>query len=166
MKKLKYLILTLVSALCLCTAFSGCSDVNASYVENSFTITHVYDYSSINQIGVDYKLKIDVQKTGMYKVDYVIYQGYSQNNVLSQKDVSDTISSNGGEYTISSYVTLETSYSTQNIYIKDITITQIGDETGYNAYAIGFGVTGAVILGGLIALFVCDKKGLLKKKDK
>lgn len=166
MKKFKYLILTLVSALCLCTAFSGCSDVNASYVENSFTITHTYYYINIEKLDVDYEFKIDVKKAGRYKIDYVIYQGYSENNVLSQKDVSDTISSNGGEYTLSSFVTLETSYSTRNVYIKDITITQIGDETGYNAYAIGFGVTGAVILGGLIALFVCDKKGLLKKKDK
>ena len=107
MKKIKYYIIAILCVFCLCLTFSGCT-TNASYVEDSFTIKSMHYDTYYNELYVSFEFKIAVPKTGRYRVDYVIYQGYSENTIIAEGNEYNTLTVNEGEHSISSYIYLKT----------------------------------------------------------
>lgn len=139
----------------------------SNYVEGSLKVSDCTYSSSSNRLTVYGSFDVKLPKTGEYKISYVLVQTNAKGEPTgAEKKCSATITTNKKEYTVEFLSRIDTMSNSTNVNIKDVTAKLVGDETGHDAYAIGFGVTGAVLLGGLITVFVLDKLGKFKKNKK
>ncbi|MBD5584322.1 MAG: hypothetical protein HDQ88_04515 [Clostridia bacterium] len=137
----------------------------SAYVDGSLMITSSR-YSS-NELYVSGLFDVKLPKAGTYKISYVIAQTNTNGTLTGAEEERFTdIVASKTEYTIRFSAYIKTSVNSTNIKIKDVTVKFIGDETGHDAYAIGFGVTGGVLFAGLITVFVLDKLGIFNKTKK
>lgn len=159
MKKLKFLFIAIICCVCLCFAFAGCT---GKYVYNS------YDYTALPSSDywyrIEYSFEIGVTSDGDISVDYVLTYTTKDGREMKSKStetfkdckkgetktVSNSFSISSSGYDADSDITL----SITKIYPANYDDKSVG-------YAIGFGVAGGLILGGVIALFVALKS---KKK--
>lgn len=172
MKKIKLFMTVVLLAFCLCFAFTGCGS-DGNLVEGSYKCNYVQSSSSY----IEYSFKVKVNHDGDYnvKVTLDLYgqdgnvadHGTKNFNLTDCKaneyySLSDLIYTGGVKYskiTLSSVeVTLKNKADDQSgkLESSEKTSAKIG-------YAIGFGILGELLLGGLVAVFVLDKLGLLKK---
>ncbi len=165
MKKFKVLIITIICALCLCFAFAGCS--NGSYVKESFEC-RISDYtSSEDYVVCSFAVKIKDDKD--YKADYVITVK-SKNGKITRKYgyTSNLKEPVDGKVTVTrSFYVYPITYGDEG-YIVELASVRVYPDNGEDksvGYAIGFGVTGGVILCGVAVYFIVDKLVLSKKKD-
>lgn len=165
MKKFKVLIITIICALCLCFAFAGCS--SGSFVKDSFECL-ISDYtSSEDHVMCSFAVKIKDDKD--YKVDYVITVK-SKNGKITRKYgyTSNLKEPVDGTVTVTrSFYVYPIIYGDEG-YIVELASVRVYPDNGEDksvGYAIGFGVTGGVILCGVAVYFIVDKLVLSKKKD-
>lgn len=166
MKKIKLFITVVLCAFCLCFAFAGCA-ADGAYIEGSFKVSHTY-YSSYSQkLTVDAEFEVKLEQAGEYTVEYELCQISSYGNVFARKACSNTITksaeTNKTEFTVSVYESITTSNTSETVKIENVKITLAEAKPDYYGYAIGFGLVGALLLGGLVAVFVLDKLGKLNE---
>ena len=165
MKKLKVLFVAIICAVCLCFALAGCSD--GSYVKESFICEISEVDSSKDEIETSFAVKIKDDKD--YKADYVITVK-SKNGKITRKYgyTSNLKEPVDGKVTVTrSFYVYPITYGDEG-YIVELASLRVYPDNGEDksvGYAIGFGVTGGVILCGVAVYFIVDKLVLSKKKD-
>lgn len=166
MKKIKLFLITVVCALCLCFAFAGCA-TGGSYIENSFTINSATYYSYDKELHVSGSFDVKLNKAGEYTVEYELCQTDTKGKVIARETFSTTLTksaeTNKTEFTVNLYKDIPTSNTSTNVKIENVKVTLVDAKPDYYGYAVGFGLVGAMLLGGLVAVFVLDKLGKLDK---
>ena len=167
MKKIKLFFITAICALCLCFALAGCANGDGTYVKDSFTTDTVHYLSSYKELSVSGSFEVRLNKAGEYTVEYDLCQTNANGTVVARATFSDTITKSTGtdktEFTVSFYHTISTSITNTTVKIDSVKITLVDAKPDYQGYAIGFGLVGGLLLGGLVAVFVLDKLGKLDK---
>ena len=165
MKKFKVLIITIICALCLCFAFAGCS--SGSFVKDSFECV-ISDYSSSeDKVVCSFEVKIKDNKD--YDADYVITKKSKDGKITEKFGYNISLSKPvDGKVTVTrSFYVYPIIYGDEG-YIVELASVRVYPDNGEDksvGYAIGFGVTGGVILCGVAVYFIVDKLVLSKKKD-
>lgn len=174
-RRISVVIAVLVCILSLFTAcLSGCKkSVGASYKKGSFNVIDFYynDYSKSQY--VNYEMLFKVKEEAEYDVEMTVC-GREGKSRLWETTVFFHFSSEVNDechYTGYFFATVDEGAS--EFTVKKITITKVNDgnegsdsegEAPYYAITIALGIFAALLLGGLIALFVLDKKGILNGK--
>ena len=165
MKKFKLFIISVISALCLCFAFTGCAEKGAEYSEDSFNYNVKYNADFVYYY-VDYSFVVDIHKDGEYTVyHYLTAKDVDGNELKSTEDTysfrttKNKVSVNN--QSVRFYAYKEIDEDSVSLHVK---IYAVDEKRDFTDYAIGFGVVGAVFTIGLVVLFVLDKKGIIGKK--
>lgn len=161
MKKIKFFATVIACVVCLCVALTGCSGLG-SYVYGSFNYKTALDGSYYD---INYNFSVDVAQEGDIEVDYVILikdtDGKETYRYTATKTFTDCKANTTKK--ISARLTLDKEYFAEDysVAIKDVKVYNSEDDSTLG-YAIGFGVTGGLMLCAAIAAFaVCkikDKK--------
>ena len=166
MKKIKLFLITAVCALCLCFAFAGCA-TGGDYIKDSFPINYAEYYSYSQTLHVSGSFDVKLNKAGEYTVEYDICQTDTNGKVIARETYSTAITKSAEtdktEFTVSVIENIPTSNTSTNVKLENVKVTLNSATPDYYGYAIGFGLVGALLLGGLVAVFVLDKLGKLNK---
>jgi len=153
----------------MCITAIGCAKGEGKYVDGSFGYNNLVIYEYSEALSVNISFEVELSAKGKYEIDYVVLLiSRLTGEVLNEERVHNNITTNEKieEIHNSLYMNVKCTASAADFDIKDIKIKYVGDETGYEKYAIGFGVTGAVLVVGLVGLFILNKTGVLGKKKK
>lgn len=165
MKKIKILIVAIVCALCLCFSFAGCSE--GTYVMGSFDCK-ISKYSAYED-KVQYSFDVNFNSDETYKADYIITVKSKDGKII--RKYGNTVSlgkPTDGQVTVSDTMRISRSTYGDGGYVVELTSLKVypsNYEDKSIGYAIGFGVTGGLILCGITAYFIVDKLVLSKKKE-
>ncbi len=169
-KSIIFFMLTLCCIICLSCILTGCSSNNVEFVKQSFKVDSIDYYDILNQISVTVKFDIKSSVTCGFNVKYVIaVKNSSTGKVALTKELKENGTIDGGTTkTLSKYVSFGISdYSSiqslmdnatielQSIEVENASSNGISEE--YDTYAIGFGVTAALLYVALLVFFVIDK---------
>lgn len=168
MKKLKILFATLCCALCLCLPLSACNSDLKYYVNGSFKASVTYSTSSYSIKG---DFLIEPPDTGEYDVEFVI-KSITDGGAQTATQTTNISVETKGEHLISYYVSFnyENGGTTvETVELLSVKLTKMSPDVEKEprtdlAYGLGFGIPSAVILCGLIVIFVLDKAGIFKKR--
>lgn len=173
MKKLKCLVVCVLSAICMCFAavFAGCGNNLEGYVNNSFK----YSIEVLTgTVLVTYEFKIETEQSGGYTAYYSLSLIDESGVVRQTVNASRQIFSSASK-TISGVASFSNSYDAGNYRVKLASLQLVNDGGGevtvtkpivVNGYAVGFGVAAAVVLCAMVTVFALDKTGKLKKANK
>lgn len=166
MKKIKLFITVALCAFCLCFAFAGCA-TDGAYVNGSFGADYVQHYSYSNELHVSGSFEVELHKAGKYTVEYELCQNDTLGNTIAKIKGSEFITKNAETdktaHTIYIDKYISTTSNSPAVTIRNVKVTLDSATPYYNAYAIGFGIAGALLLCGLVVIFVLDKLGKLTK---
>lgn len=182
-RKLSLIFAIIVCLLCLFTVcLGGCKDsepdvTGATYIEGSFNVTHSIYNASLKTQYIDCKMSFKVDVESDYELEFTAYGWQGEKRIWEQTVTAEFFSSVNDNYVLTKSFTVLTDATAWDVTISGVTVTRVGggDNVGtdngndegkkpYYAIAIAFGAFAALLLGGLIALFVLDKKGVLKGK--
>lgn len=166
MKKLKVLFVAIICAVSLCFALAGCSD--GSYVKKSFICEISEIDSSKDEIEISFAIKINNDKD--YCADYVVTVKSKDGKKSSKHGYTKKLGEPlNGKVIVTDWLYINRSDYGEDGYIVELTSLRVYLNNGEDksvGYAIGFGVTGGVILCGVTAFFIVDKLVFSKKEDK
>lgn len=169
-KSIIFFILTLCCIICLSCILTGCSSNNVEFVKQSFKVDSIDYYDILNRISVTVKFDIKSSVTCEFNVKYVIaVKNTSTGKIAFTKELKENGAiDDGTTKTLTKYVSFDISdYSSIQSLMDNATIELQSIDVGnassngiseeYDAYAIGFGVTAALLCVALLVFFVMDK---------
>ncbi len=156
----KFLFVFIAASLCVLAAtLCGCS-AKAEYVEGSFRITSVEDYSSYSkELRIDYEYKLSANKAGLYKIEFRADYGNNLSDTFS-----DTVEFSKGDVATATNAALLD--NAKGLKASDIKVTVLrvwlensySDDSAYFAIGLVFGVAAIGALAVGITIFVFDYK--------
>lgn len=174
-RRLKTLLIICACALCaFAVCFSGCGKRDAEYISESFKYNVEPKYDK--WFNCSYSFDVKIYERGRYELSFDITAvAATGGSVMYGDAVKFTYNFEKNEtFTKSGFFNVEResgSTSTSEdikIVISNVTVRRLDnkDDSEYKSYAIGFGVSSAVILAGLIAFFIADKTVISKRKGR
>lgn len=158
MKKLKFFCLSaLMCLLCICFAACGKS-AEGKYVDGSLE----YDAKNYSFfVSVDYSFQVELPTASIYDLSYKLTVTDNRGKIVFNAMQKSTVRGLGKQ-THSGYESIDfeeqvSDSATFTVKVSDITLTKQKNEDEYASYAIGFGVTGGVLLIGATAYFIVTK---------
>lgn len=159
MKKIKHIVVLILSLACLLLLFGCGNRADGYYVKDSFECNPHY-YSSLEKVSASVKFDVYLPEAKKYEITYtlVLYNGTQK---IAEKTFTETCTSIGKQTVgISEY--WSTNYSANNVddnylrvEISKLTANVKAADTSYIGLSIGFGITGGLIFIGLLALYIC-----------
>ncbi len=166
MKKIKIFFAVILSALCLLIPFAGCSATSNYKVDLDYKL----HYNSTKILDCTLKIALPhAPAYSSYEITYTL-NVYESGLIIAKEKMTKDFSIYGkgstAEIEFSKFIGKVNDESKIKAKITNITIKEIkeSNKKDYTPYAIGFGVTGGVLLIGVIVVFVLDKKGILIKR--
>ncbi|MDE6690857.1 MAG: hypothetical protein K2K04_02700 [Clostridia bacterium] len=172
MKRIKIFFAIILSAFCLLIPFAGCSSTSSYKVDFNYTVSYRNSVWESSEYYINYKLKITLPHApdkSSYEIAYTL-NIYEDGLVIKRKRITEEFSILGNktvELSLSNDIGKNIEKDKIKAKITNITINEIKENNkkhDYTPYAIGFGVTGGVLLIGAIVVFVLDKTGVFKKR--
>lgn len=167
-KSLKVFCAVIACIVLMCPLFAGC--VTDGYlVHDSFECNNIQ--SGYVSVSVGGTFQIYFKQSGIFSVSYDLNLYYgSQKKLVATKNLAEEVKGNEKESKklsfYSSFPVTWDIYGYSNTYEVRISNVKISAKNKYDTsqdYAIGFGVTAAVLTCGITAFFIITK--LREKKD-
>ena len=162
-KSLKVLFAVIVCIVLMCPLFAGCAAGDAEYVEGSFD----YEITLVYGVKIEGSFDVNFKEEGSYTVKYTLSLYNKSTKQLAESRYEEKNITVMGRETKNIYIydylpNLPTTVN-YTVEISNITITKQRSYDNSQDYAIGFGVTAAVLTCGITAFFIITK--FREKKD-
>ncbi|MDE5728848.1 MAG: hypothetical protein K2I20_01570 [Clostridia bacterium] len=162
-KSLKVLFAVIACIVLMCPLFAGCASDDAEYVEGSFNYEIDASYSS--SVYVSGSFEADFNGEGKYSAEYDIDLYYKQKLVATESCKSTKTVTGSGTGKVSFYESVTKTWTVNgtnssqdySAKIRNVKITRQKSYDNSHDYALGFGVTAAVLACGITAFFVATK---------
>lgn len=160
-KSFKVFCAVLIFAVLSCPLFAGCADSDAKYVDGSLNYEiDVYTYT----VYVRGSFEADFYSDGEYTVEYNMELYYKQQLVATKSCKNTKTVADSGTKSVSVYESIDVTWTGGNlsrdydVKISNVRITKEKTYDNSQGYAIGFGVTAAILTCGITAFFVLTKR--------
>ena len=166
-KAFKVLLAILACAVLMCPLFAGCANPDAEYIESSASCRVEYEYEGAYYPTVMYSFLIDVKGVGDYEVHFNlnIYSSVDGKLINTDTHRESFRAKEMKQYEIKGGVHyFDVKAGDYFARIANVQITRKMYDVNSQGYAIGFGVTAAVLTCAITAYFVITK--LSEKKEK
>lgn len=139
----------------------GCGEKNGNYVQDSFSES-IHYYSTLGEAIVSAEFQVYLPDQAIYDISFTLML-YCGDELVDQKTFTETRKSDGKqtvkmfEYWTAYELGYNLSQYSFEMRLSNLTAIPKSSSSHYSSLAIGFGVTGGLLLLSLIVLFICMK---------
>lgn len=170
-----FLLLTLFIVCLLCT-LTGCSSNKIRYVNQSFHVDSANFDTNADKMSISYSFDIKSSVDCEFNIKYVlavINLWAEEVSFTKEFTINDDIKKGQTEtysrtvnFDKSDYEYIHSLMNNATIELQSINIERKkvkgGVKEEHDGYAVGFGIVSALLLAGLITLFVLDKRNAIE----